>query len=120
MEADFTRMDSDRLRAEDAARDTGVKLSGKTMVTHKVDPVIDEARLHIAFDLLSSGSLRALGYSEGAGYSGRAALRRNCPKDQDYGLAAGSPPASPWSGLPGQPAVMKVRTISSIGNDCGH
>jgi len=61
MEADFTRMDSDRLRAEDAARDTGVKLSGKTMVTHKVDPVIDEARLHIAFDLLSSGSLRALG-----------------------------------------------------------
>jgi hypothetical protein len=107
MEADVTRMDSDRLRAEDAARDTGAKLSGKTMVTHKVDPVIDDARLHIAFDLLRSGLLRALGYSEGAGCSGHAALPRNCTKDQVYGLAAGSPPAGPWSGLSGQPAVMK-------------
>ena len=66
------------------SRDIGVKFSSKTIVTHKVDPVIDEARLYIAFDLLRSGLLRALGYVEGVGYSGRDAPRRNYTEDPYY------------------------------------
>ena len=66
------------------SRDIGVKFSRKTIVTHKVDPVIDEARLYVTLDLVSSGSLRALGYVEGVGDSGRDAPRRNYTKDPYY------------------------------------
>jgi hypothetical protein len=66
------------------SRDIGVKFSSKTLVTHKVDPLIDEARLYVTLDLVSSGSLRALGYVEGVGYSGREAPRRNYTEDPYY------------------------------------
>jgi hypothetical protein len=66
------------------SRDIGVKFSSKTIVTHEVDPVIDEARLYIAFDLLRSGLLRSLGYVEGVGHSGRDAPRRNYTEDPYY------------------------------------
>jgi hypothetical protein len=66
------------------SRDIGVKFSSKTLVTHKVDPLIDEARLYVTLDLVSSGSLRALGYVGGVGYSGREAPRRNYTEDPYY------------------------------------
>jgi hypothetical protein len=66
------------------SRDIGVKFSSKTLVTHKVDPIIDEARLYVTLDLVSSRSLRALGYVKGVGYSGRDAPRRNYTEDPYY------------------------------------
>jgi hypothetical protein len=66
------------------SRDIGVKFSSKTLVTHKVDPIIDEARLYVTLDLVSSRSLRALGYVKGVGHSGRDAPRRNYTEDPYY------------------------------------
>jgi hypothetical protein len=66
------------------SRDIGVKLSSKTFVTHKIDPVVDEARLYITLDLANSQSLRALGYVRGVGESDRDAPRRNYTKDPYY------------------------------------
>jgi hypothetical protein len=66
------------------SRDIGVKLSSKTFVTHKVDPVIDEARLYITLDLSASQTVRAFGYVEGVGYSDREAPRFNYTKDPYY------------------------------------
>jgi hypothetical protein len=43
------------------SRDIGVKFSSKTFVTHKIDPVVDEARLYITLDILASETLQALG-----------------------------------------------------------
>jgi hypothetical protein len=66
------------------SRDIGVKFSRKTFVTHKIDPMVDEARLYIALDLARSQSLRSLGYVEGVGYSGREAPRYNYTDDPYY------------------------------------
>jgi hypothetical protein len=66
------------------SRDIGVKLSSRTFVTHKIDPVIDEARLYITLDLAASQTLRAVGYVKGVGYSGRAAPRFNYTRDPYY------------------------------------
>jgi hypothetical protein len=66
------------------SRDIGVKFSSKTLVTHKVDPIIDEARLYLTLDMLSSESLKAVGYVDGVGYSGRDAPRHNYTDDPYY------------------------------------
>ena len=66
------------------SRDIGVKLSSKTFVTHKIDPVIDEARLYITLDVAASQTLRALGYVKGVGYSDREAPRFNYTRDPYY------------------------------------
>ena len=66
------------------SRDIGVKLSRKTFVTHKIDPMVDEARFYITLDLIGSQSLRSVGYVEGVGYSGREAPRRNYTEDPYY------------------------------------
>jgi len=66
------------------SRDIGVKFSRKTLVTHKVDPVIDEARLYLTLDMANSQSLQTLGYVEGVGHSGRDAPRRNYTDDPYY------------------------------------
>ena len=66
------------------SRDIGVKLTSKTFVTHKIDPVVDEARLYITLDLAASESLQALGYVEGVGYSDRDAPRFNYTRDPYY------------------------------------
>ncbi len=66
------------------SRDIGVKLSSKTFVTHKIDPVVDEARLYVTLDIAASQSLRAMGYVEGVGYSDREAPRYNYTKDPFY------------------------------------
>jgi hypothetical protein len=66
------------------SRDIGVKFSSKTFVTHKIDPYVDEARLYIALDLTASGTLQAIGYVKGVGYSGRDAPRFNYTDDPYY------------------------------------
>jgi hypothetical protein len=66
------------------SRDIGVKFSTKTLITHKIDPVIDEARLYITLDVAASQSLRALGYVKGVGLSGGDSPRVNYTNDPYY------------------------------------
>ena len=42
------------------SRGIGIKLSSKTVVTHKIDPIIDEARYYLVVDLAASQSLERL------------------------------------------------------------
>jgi hypothetical protein len=66
------------------SRDIGVKLSRKTLVTHKIDPLVDEARLYITLDLASSRSLEAMGHARGVGISTRERPRINYTQDPYY------------------------------------
>jgi len=66
------------------SRDIGVKLSSKTFITHKIDPVIDEARLYITLDALASQTVRAVAYVKGVGYSDHDTKRYNYTKDPYY------------------------------------
>ena len=66
------------------SRDIGVKFSSKTFVTHKIDPVVDEARLYITMDVASSQVLEAIGYVKGVGYSDRKSPNFNYTKDPYY------------------------------------
>jgi len=66
------------------SRDIGVKLSGKTFVTHKIDPVVDEARLYISLDMAASQTLQAVGYVKGVGRSERDNPRYNYTDDPFY------------------------------------
>ncbi|MEJ2033334.1 MAG: LssY C-terminal domain-containing protein [Deltaproteobacteria bacterium] len=66
------------------SRDIGVKFSSRTFVTHKIDPIVDEARLYITLDLARSNALRAVGYVKGVGYSDRKSPRFNYTKDPYY------------------------------------
>jgi hypothetical protein len=66
------------------SRDIGVKFSSKTFVTHKIDPVVDEARLYITLDVAAAQALRAVGYVKGVGYSDRESPRFNYTEDPYY------------------------------------
>jgi hypothetical protein len=66
------------------SRDIGVKFSRKTFVTHKIDPMVDEARFYITLDLMGSQSLRSIGYVGGVGQSVREAPRYNYTEDPYY------------------------------------
>jgi len=66
------------------SRDIGVKFSSKTFITHKIDPVVDEARLYISLDMIASQNIKALGYVKGVGYSDRKKPRYNYTEDPYY------------------------------------
>lgn len=66
------------------SRDIGVKLSSVTLVTHKIDPHVDEARFYITQDIADSGSLEALGYVSGVGPSDEPNPRVNYTRDPYY------------------------------------
>ena len=66
------------------SRDIGVKLVSKTLVTHKIDPLVDEARLYLTLDIAGSNTLQELGYVKGVGLSTPAAPRFNYTKDPYY------------------------------------
>lgn len=66
------------------SRDIGVRFSSVTFVTHKIDPVVDEARLYITMDLAVSQFLRSLGYVEGVGYASVREPGFNYTKDPYY------------------------------------
>jgi hypothetical protein len=63
------------------SRDIGVKLSSKTIVTHKIDPVVDEARFYVVLDLLTSRYLGRFGYTKGVGHASFEAPRYNYTDD---------------------------------------
>ena len=50
------------------SRDIGVRLTWKTIVTHKIDPNVDETRAYLFQDLLASQGLGAVGFVNGVGY----------------------------------------------------
>ena len=66
------------------SRDIGVKFSSKTFVSHKIDPVVDEARLYITLDMIDSQHIKALGYVKGVGYSDREKPQYNYTEDPYY------------------------------------
>jgi hypothetical protein len=66
------------------SRDIGVKFSSKTFVTHKIDPVVDEARLYISLDMIASQDIKALGYVKGVGISDRKKTQYNYTEDPYY------------------------------------
>ena len=77
-------LDGENVWVGQISRDIGVKFTSKTFVTHKIDPVVDEARLYIALDMVASESLHALGYVKGVGYSDQESPRFNYTKDPYY------------------------------------
>ena len=66
------------------SRDIGVKLSSKTFVTHKIDSMVDEARLYVLFDLARSQYLARIGFVKGVGASPPDAPRTNYTEDPYY------------------------------------
>lgn len=66
------------------SRDIGIKLTSKTLVTHKIDPMVDEARTYIALDIAASETLQAYGYVKGANVSIRSNPAINFTKDPYY------------------------------------
>ena len=54
------------------------------MVTHKIDPVVDEARFYITLDVAASQTLHRFGYVKGVGYSDRDTPRFNYTRDPYY------------------------------------
>ena len=63
------------------SRDIGVRLTRKTLTTHKIDADTDDARFYLIQDLLGSGTLARFGYTNGVGYASREAPRRNFTGD---------------------------------------
>ena len=49
------------------SRDIGVTTSKRTLITHKIDPDVDETRLGLVQDLLLADALARLGYTKGVG-----------------------------------------------------
>ena len=66
------------------SRDIGVKFSSKTFVTHKIDPMVDEARLYVLFDLARSQYLARIGFAKGVGAAPLDAPRYNYTEDPYY------------------------------------
>ncbi len=75
------RLDGKEVWVGQISRDIGVRLSRKTLVTHKIDPQVDEARNNLVVDLALSQNLGAFAYAKGVGASRRAAPRRNYSGD---------------------------------------
>lgn len=63
------------------SRDTGIKFSWKTFVTHKIDPMVDEARLYVLLDLARSQYLARIGFVQGVGAASEDAPRYNYTND---------------------------------------
>jgi LssY C-terminus len=66
------------------SRDIGIRLAAKTLVTHKIDPAVDEARTYLTLDLLASERLAAYGYVTGVGAAPFDDPRRNYTGDPYY------------------------------------
>lgn len=63
------------------SRDIGIRLSSKTLVTHKIDPDIDETRDYLLQDLVRSGYVKRIGYVPGVGAAGTGSPRFNYTGD---------------------------------------
>ncbi|UCH73723.1 MAG: LssY C-terminal domain-containing protein [Rhodospirillales bacterium] len=63
------------------SRDIGVRFSAKTIVTHKIDPDVDETREFLIENLAYAQSLARIGYVSGVGAAAMDAPRRNLTGD---------------------------------------
>ncbi len=63
------------------SRDIGVRLTSKTLTTHKIDPDTDDARFYLLQDLVNSGALARFGYVKGVGFAKRDEPRHNFTGD---------------------------------------
>jgi hypothetical protein len=63
------------------SRDIGVRLTAKTITTHKVDPDVDETREYLVENLAYSQALARLGYVEGVGPAAIGEPRGNLTGD---------------------------------------
>lgn len=68
------------------SRDIGVRFTTRTwnLMTHKIDPDVDEARDYLAEDLLHTGRVSHLAYVRGAGAASRDHPRHNLTGDPYY------------------------------------
>lgn len=63
------------------SRDIGVRFTTKTLVTHKIDPDVDSARLYLAQDLLLTQHVDAIGFTDGVEAAPQDAPRKNLTGD---------------------------------------
>lgn len=63
------------------SRDIGVRLTWKTITTHKIDPNVDETREYLLEDIAYAQSLRGFGYVSGVGVAPFDAPRANLTGD---------------------------------------
>jgi len=65
------------------SRDIGVRFTSKTwtLVTHKIDPDVDETRGYLVFDLISSGAIAKMGFVSGVGAATPHEPRENLTGD---------------------------------------
>ena len=63
------------------SRDIGVRFTSKTIVTHKIDPDVDETRTFLIQDLLYSQGLEKLAYAKGVGAAPISEPRGNLTGD---------------------------------------
>jgi hypothetical protein len=65
------------------SRDVGVRFTWQspTLVTHKIDPEVDEARDYLVQDMVTSGFLASMGYTHGVAVAPRESPRRNLTGD---------------------------------------
>jgi hypothetical protein len=66
------------------SRDIGVRLSSKTVVTHQIDPDVDDTRYYLVQDLALSGGVVKIGWVTGVGQADRATPRFNYTGDPYY------------------------------------
>jgi len=68
------------------SRDIGLRFTFKApgWMTHKIDPDVDEARNYLTQEMLTTESVRRVGWVEGAGKSTRAKPQRNLTGDPYY------------------------------------
>lgn len=66
------------------SRDIGIKLSSKTLVTHRIDPFVDEARTYLLLDLFESQYVAWWGYVRGVGLTTMEEPRYNYTRDSYY------------------------------------
>lgn len=66
------------------SRDIGVRFTSKTLMTHKIDPDVDEARGYIVYDLISTHGVARLGFVGGVGAADVSKPRGNLTGDPYY------------------------------------
>ena len=63
------------------SRDIGVRVTSKTIVTHKIDPDVDETRDFLLWDLLYSQGLSRFAFVKGIGAASMSEPRSNLTGD---------------------------------------
>jgi hypothetical protein len=77
------RFEGQPVWAGQISRDIGVRFTFKTwnLMTHKIDPDVDEARDYVLGDLVGAGRVSRFGYVGGVGLADPSAPRRNLTGD---------------------------------------